>query len=152
MLDPVDRLDPRLAVADRRIVDHGVEASEAIGGARQLADLRDAREVAGEGGLRPRRGRTRISRALLAASVKRDLVPLVEQQLRGHQAEPVGGSGNQHARHELDPGDPVYVGVLGPEVVEKRPRVEVRADRAPQRLRRREHAPEPVHVQAEPIA
>jgi hypothetical protein len=88
---PIDRLDPAwLAVADPRIVNHGVESTDRV---RLLGDapgLVDARQVTDDHAARAGEGGHGVTGAPVVSCVQRDLVALLDQEPSGHQAEPVG--------------------------------------------------------------
>ena len=100
MTETVHGLDAaRFAVADADVVDDGVIAAEGVGLLRHLAHPGDALHVADHDMLGARQRLTGVVATLLVAGVQGDGVAVVDEQPRGHQAEPVARTGDQYPCH-----------------------------------------------------
>jgi hypothetical protein len=95
------RLDSRLLIADRGIVNDRVEAAEAIDLIGQASRLRDAGEIADHDGFRGREAAPRIVGSRGVPGVEHDPVPRLEQQPAGHEAQSVGRASDEDARHRI---------------------------------------------------
>ena len=90
---------PPLAESDSRVVDDRIERSQRVGCLGQPTGLRDAGEVANEDAGRAGHRVQRRPAPRRIAGVQHNLVPLPDQQLRGHAAQAVRGPGDEDARH-----------------------------------------------------
>ena len=94
-----------LLVADRCVVDHGIKTPELVRLTRQFARLPQTAEVTSQNGRHPGQLSPGVLGALLVSGMRDHRVPLLQQQLRRHQAEPVGRAGYKYLRRE-DPRSP----------------------------------------------
>jgi hypothetical protein len=86
-------------VADRGVVDDGIEGWQGVGLRGDVFCCGDAAEVAGNGVCGAGSGCHRVFGALGVAGVEGDAVTLGNQELGGHFAEAVGGAGDKNPGH-----------------------------------------------------
>jgi len=94
---------PGLPVSDSCIVNHCIEGAECLDLFGHVAGLSDARQIAGDDCLRSQNGGKRFASSLLVTGMQNYAVPLLDQELCGHAAKPVGGTWDEHSRHYLLP-------------------------------------------------
>ena len=82
---------------------HRVVVAEGVDLPGDLPHVVDGGQVADDDGVRAGQAGAGVGGPGLAAGVQGDLVAVLEQQLGGHQAQAVGGTGDEYARHQFSP-------------------------------------------------
>jgi len=111
---------PGLPIADGRIVNDPVEGAEPVHLIGHAPSLGDDREITDDHGLRTRHGGERLLASPLVARVQNYPLSLLDEELSGHSAEPIGRTCNEHPRHDFSP---LFIGFY--------PSVYLRAARGP---------------------
>ena len=91
------------AIADGGVVNDGVEGAERVDLGRQVLGGGDAREVADDDSFGLGQGPFGVRGAGVVARMQDDLVALIGEKLAGHEAETIGRTGNEDARHDVLP-------------------------------------------------
>ena len=87
------------AVADRGVVDDGVEMSVSIDLLGDAFRAADGVQIADDDRIRFRRRPLRVVGPGAVARMQDDRVPLLGQEASRHQAKTIRGAGNEDARH-----------------------------------------------------
>jgi hypothetical protein len=94
---------PRFLVTDPCIMDHCMERAERVDLFGHVAGLSDTGQIADNDCFRSGNGGMRFPSSLLVTSVQNYAMPLLNEELRGHSAEPIGGTCDENTRHYLLP-------------------------------------------------
>jgi len=92
---------PRFPVADTCIVNHCIEGAECVNLFGHVAGLSDAGQIAGYDSFRSGHGGHRFPSPLLVTSVQNYAVPLLDEELCRHSAEPIGRTCDEYTRHDV---------------------------------------------------
>jgi len=91
----------RFPVADTCIVNHCIEGTECVNLFGHVAGLSDAGQIAGYDSFRSGHGGHRFPSPLLVTSVQNYAVPLLDEELCRHSAEPIGRTCDEYTRHDV---------------------------------------------------
>jgi hypothetical protein len=102
MREAIHRRDTlRFPISNRGVVNHGIHRSEAVDLIGHTPGFGNGHQIADDYRLRSGSSRHCVPSSLPVPSVQNYIVALLDQQLCGHSAEPIGRACDEHTRHEL---------------------------------------------------